>query len=536
MKNYYFKAFLAKTSLCALLATGWAQAQNNYTVESIPYQVYGTSQPFQATSDDSNSAAFTIPFDFTFFGNTYNQFVVSTNGYIEFNIQQANSASPWAFNTTIPDVAFPVKNAILGCYHDMYTGNPSGTTGTITWSVTGNAPYRQFVLMYNNQSQFSCGSNAISTFQIIIYETYNYIDVQITQKDLCGQWNQGNAVVGIIDTLGTTALAAPGRNTGAWEVTAGEGWRFKPESYPVYKYTKCDTDGDGFETFDLAIAQGDLSPSAVFYSTQQDAEAETNAITATAYTNANASQPTTIYARYNGQVMPVVLSMVDCSQAFDNDSVPTTAEDLNNDGNLANDDTDGDGLPNFIDNDDDGDMIITYEEYVFGKGISSTLDTDNDGIANYLDNDDDGDGILTINEGTVDTDGDLIMDYLDTDDDGDGVLTIDEDYNHNGDLTDDDANSNGIPDYLDNSVALSVTANTLEKGISLYPNPVAGILNIANHTGLEISDISVYSVNGVKVKQVKTSSALMVSDLQSGLYIVKIQVDNQVLNYKFVKK
>lgn len=50
-----------------------------------------------------------------------------------------------------------------------------------------------------------------------------------------------------------------------------------------------------------------------------------------------------------------------------------------------------------------------------------------------------------------DTDEDGIYNYLDDDDDGDGVLTIDEDANGDGDPTNDDSNSNGIPDYLDNT-------------------------------------------------------------------------------------
>lgn len=48
-----------------------------------------------------------------------------------------------------------------------------------------------------------------------------------------------------------------------------------------------------------------------------------------------------------------------------------------------------------------------------------------------------------------DTDNDGIPDYLDPDDDGDGIPTKDEDPNKDGNPLDDDANNNGIPDYLD---------------------------------------------------------------------------------------
>ncbi|REE81809.1 FKBP-type peptidyl-prolyl isomerase-like protein [Lutibacter oceani] len=73
------------------------------------------------------------------------------------------------------------------------------------------------------------------------------------------------------------------------------------------------------------------------------------------------------------------------------------------------------------------------------------------------DADHDNDGILSINEdidgdGNVkndDTDSDTIPNYLDSDDDGDGILTKDEDANEDGDPTNDDTDGDGIPDYLD---------------------------------------------------------------------------------------
>ena len=70
----------------------------------------------------------------------------------------------------------------------------------------------------------------------------------------------------------------------------------------------------------------------------------------------------------------------------DNDSVPTILEDLDGDHNFDNDDTDGDGFPNYLDADDDGDDVLTKDEYdVNGDGIAD--DTDGDGTPDYLDND-----------------------------------------------------------------------------------------------------------------------------------------------------
>jgi len=97
-------------------------------------------------------------------------------------------------------------------------------------------------------------------------------------------------------------------------------------------------------------------------------------------------------------------------------------------------------------------------------------DTDGDGLPNYLDEDDDGDNVLTKNEkpdpntdgnlsDAQDTDADTIPDYLDDDDDGDGVKTRDEendtqDQNPTNDITNSDVGA----DYLNKDISTLVAA------------------------------------------------------------------------------
>ena len=141
------------------------------------------------------------------------------------------------------------------------------------------------------------------------------------------------------------------------------------------------------------------------------------------------------------------IDLLDCGDA-DGDGVPNVFEDFNGDGDFTNDDIDGDGIVNYLDNDDDGDGVLTQDEAVDANG--DPIDTDGDGDVNYLDNDDDGDGLFS-NFETGDTDGNGVADYLDNDDDGDTILTINEnaDPNTDGNPVDAvDTDSNGIPDYL----------------------------------------------------------------------------------------
>jgi hypothetical protein len=77
-------------------------------------------------------------------------------------------------------------------------------------------------------------------------------------------------------------------------------------------------------------------------------------------------------------------------------------------------------------------------------GAVVIADADRDGVVNN-DEDVDGDGDV-LND---DTDEDGIRNYIDIDDDNDGVLTKDEDPNGDGDPTNDDTDGDGIPDYLD---------------------------------------------------------------------------------------
>src|SRR5690606_31553038 len=46
----------------------------------------------------------------------------------------------------------------------------------------------------------------------------------------------------------------------------------------------------------------------------------------------------------------------------DNDGIPAHLEDINGNGNLDDDDTDGEGIPNYLDADDDGDNVLTKDE------------------------------------------------------------------------------------------------------------------------------------------------------------------------------
>jgi len=129
-------------------------------------------------------------------------------------------------------------------------------------------------------------------------------------------------------------------------------------------------------------------------------------------------------------------------------------------------DTDGDGIYDVLDEDDDNDGILDIDE---GDGV---IDTDGDGIPDSLDTDSDSDGIPDAQESgdsdgdgirdsqepagddvLTDTDGDGLTDDIDPDDDNDGIPDVEEgdgsvDTDNDGipDSRDPDSNNDGIGD------------------------------------------------------------------------------------------
>jgi len=101
-------------------------------------------------------------------------------------------------------------------------------------------------------------------------------------------------------------------------------------------------------------------------------------------------------------MLALLLALTLPSHAFyndaDQDGVPDLMEDVDGDGNPANDDTDFDGIPNFLDADDDGDTIPTLEEDRDGNGQPADDDTDGDGLPDYLDVDSDDDLLSDLDE------------------------------------------------------------------------------------------------------------------------------------------
>jgi gliding motility-associated-like protein len=195
----------------------------------IPYN-QGGGTGVSINTDDVWSNSINLPFTFCFYGQTYNQLLIGSNGNLSFNLGSAGGYCPWSFTASCPSPNLVNMGNIFGIYHDI---DPS-VCGNIKYYTNGAAPCRQFIVSFDLICHFSCTSIK-SRHMMVLNETTNYIDVYVESKPLCSTWNGGRAIIGLQDATGNVGITAPNRNsTPTWTVTTPEGWRFKPAGTPLY--------------------------------------------------------------------------------------------------------------------------------------------------------------------------------------------------------------------------------------------------------------------------------------------------------------
>lgn len=203
-------------------------AQVTYSVGSHPFKLFDMSGAIKINNiaDDQFSTIIPIGFDFYFYNKKKQNMVIGSNGIISFNTSLAGQTSFWSFDTTL----FPspsredLLDCILGLYHDIDLNTVSNA---IKYKMFGLSPNRYLVVSYDSIPHFSC-STLQSTFQIILYEGSDVIEVQIKEKPICPTWNAGAALVAIQNDSATHFLAAPLRTNATPWTAANEGWRFTP--------------------------------------------------------------------------------------------------------------------------------------------------------------------------------------------------------------------------------------------------------------------------------------------------------------------
>jgi gliding motility-associated-like protein len=220
-------------TLTASNATTTLAGTTTYTGTDIPYNPFsynGTTNVSLAI-DDIYSGVINLPFTFCFFGQTYNQCIIGSNGQICFNTALANQFCPYQIASPIPaNNNNSTKNCIMSPYYDMYPF----AGGSITTAVYGTAPCRQFVVSFNQVPMYSCTAQ-LGTQQIVLYESTNIIDINVGSKPTCNSSNSNRAILGIENVDGSVFYTAPGKNGVPWTAT-NFSYRFLPNAAPSVSY------------------------------------------------------------------------------------------------------------------------------------------------------------------------------------------------------------------------------------------------------------------------------------------------------------
>ncbi len=232
-----------------VVATG--QYTSDYSVKQIPYDednmlfAYDEGTVIPANVDDNWIATQNLPFTFTFFGKQYNTVYPGANGLISFSFPSTGMSScAWA--TSVPQASPPYTstpynyaNCVYGVYEDIYPGHYlSG--GAIRYGVLGSYPCRAFVFNYLDVGLYYCytqGNSMYNTYQMVLYEGTNIIDIYIKHRANCSSWNGGRGVIGIQNETSSQILVAPGRDFNTTWSANNEAWRFTP-------LTPLDEDGE----------------------------------------------------------------------------------------------------------------------------------------------------------------------------------------------------------------------------------------------------------------------------------------------------
>lgn len=197
---------------------------------------FALNNPAQGTfGDDDYAAAVPMGFNFTFYGNTYNQIVVGDNGIMSFDVSNSMGYCPYSTVTLPATSPTQIFNSVCLAWQDLYF--PAG--GTYFYETIGTAPNRMFIVFYESIQYFSSSCQAPEqcfTAGVVFFESSNRIEMHISSKLSCTAWNNGLAVQGLLNSTGTIANIVPGRNNSVWTAQM-DGQRFDPAGPSNYTIT-----------------------------------------------------------------------------------------------------------------------------------------------------------------------------------------------------------------------------------------------------------------------------------------------------------
>ncbi|MFM7901475.1 MAG: hypothetical protein ACKPAD_05765, partial [Bacteroidota bacterium] len=160
--------------------------------------------------DDVKSGAIPIGFNFNHFGSSYTQLYASSNGMVSFNpnftgtaITAANTYTNGFSSTTPPAAMLPM---LAPLWDDL-----NGNVGTATYTTSGIAGNRVFVLEYLNWKWNYQATSAVISFQVKLYEADG--KVEFTYRPEAGTVTTASATIGMAGPTSANFISLNGTGT-----------------------------------------------------------------------------------------------------------------------------------------------------------------------------------------------------------------------------------------------------------------------------------------------------------------------------------
>lgn len=197
-------------SVSSVLSVSASNVDTLYVIDqSGTYAPLAGSGTTVSLGDDQLSSALPIGFSFDFFGNTYTNFYISSNGFMTFS---ASSGDGCCSGQNLPNTGNP-NDVIAFAWEDL---DPGDGFGSINYFTSGTSPNRILVMNFNAIPHYPGGSNGNPvTTQVQLHETSNWIEIHTGSMTTDG----GSHTMGIENATGTIAYTVPGRNGVSWSAT-----------------------------------------------------------------------------------------------------------------------------------------------------------------------------------------------------------------------------------------------------------------------------------------------------------------------------
>ena len=184
-----------------------------------PENIYFGNIAKEGSANNAFYGPFNIGFTFTFFGNTYNQFYVSSNGLVTFGAGSTDGTGD-----PIPTAGTP--NNFIAPFWDRLVVDPSGS---ILYTTVGAAPNQKCIIQFRNMG-FNTFPVFMGTFSVILYEGSNKIQTQfrLIVDNESPRPHGSTATIGIENADGTAGKQYAFQNSTA--VYTGSAISFTPET------------------------------------------------------------------------------------------------------------------------------------------------------------------------------------------------------------------------------------------------------------------------------------------------------------------